>query len=146
MIDNDIRNNSAWNHRYYIFYETKKSLDSDAIQEEVNFCLQKIRLAPNNESAWNYLRGILQEVGLSKNEMVNEYCEEMLNNDTANCHLIQFILDAIEESLRESFKSDETLVRKAVDLTIKLEKEIDPLRKEYWIFIRKSFLEEFSNE
>ena len=146
MLEEDVRNNSAWNHRYYVLLETGKMKEDDFLEKEVDFCLSKIKLAPNNESAWNYLRGILREFGITKNKNVNDYCEEMLKNNTANCHLMNFVIDCLEQTLRESETLDQNLVKKAVDLTIKLETEVDTLRKNYWCFVRKSFIEEFGEQ
>lgn len=56
MLDEDVRNNSAWNHRYFIIH-TLNEFDETVFQTEIEYTVKKIRLATNNESAWNYLRG-----------------------------------------------------------------------------------------
>ncbi|KAJ8473646.1 hypothetical protein ONZ51_g7733 [Trametes cubensis] len=44
LLDADVRNNSAWHHRFFVVFSSG----------------EKIALAPNNPSAWNYLRGVLE--------------------------------------------------------------------------------------
>ncbi|XP_015608387.1 protein farnesyltransferase/geranylgeranyltransferase type-1 subunit alpha-like, partial [Cephus cinctus] len=56
LLQEDVRNNSAWNQRYFVLSNTTK-FESDVIEQEVDFALNKITLVKGNESAWNYLRG-----------------------------------------------------------------------------------------
>ncbi|KAL7753722.1 CAAX geranylgeranyltransferase alpha subunit [Sorochytrium milnesiophthora] len=60
MLMSDVRNNSAWNYRFFYYAQSPSSLvsgDAASVEQEVSFVLDKIRLAPSNESPWEYLRG-----------------------------------------------------------------------------------------
>jgi len=65
LLVDDIRNNSAWNHRFFIVFDTlplhSPKLTSEEfkaiVDREIEFTKQQILKAPNNPSAWNYLRG-----------------------------------------------------------------------------------------
>lgn len=64
MIRRDIRNNSAFNHRWFCIFgralQYKNYLDPslERVREsEIGYALEIVELAPNNASAWNYLRG-----------------------------------------------------------------------------------------
>ena len=72
LLNEDVRNNSAWNHRWFCIFGRKarkpSSSDDDAVRAweedlkkairvEIGFTKAQIALAPNNNSAWNYLRG-----------------------------------------------------------------------------------------
>ena len=57
LLDEDVRNNSAWNQRYFLL---KDSLTDTLFDQEVQFIIDKIHLAPNNESPWNYLKGLVR--------------------------------------------------------------------------------------
>lgn len=57
VIDNDVRNNSAWNHRFFVV--THQLPDAALRRDEALFALAAIGKAPNNESAWSFLRGVL---------------------------------------------------------------------------------------
>lgn len=56
LLNDDVRNNSAWNQRYFVISNTTK-FEQEVIDREVDFALEKIELEKGNESAWNYLRG-----------------------------------------------------------------------------------------
>lgn len=56
LLDDDIRNNSAWNQRYFVFNRTT-GFTPEVIKQEIDFTIDKIKLTTKNESSWNYLRG-----------------------------------------------------------------------------------------
>eukprot|EP00795_Rhopilema_esculentum_P011886 gene11886-2439_t len=56
LLEEDLRNNSAWNQRYYTIVNTTGFTD-DVVKRELDYTLELIKKAPNNESAWNYARG-----------------------------------------------------------------------------------------
>lgn len=56
LLDDDIRNNSAWNQRYFVINNTT-GFTEDVLKREIKYTLDKINKAKENESAWNYLRG-----------------------------------------------------------------------------------------
>jgi len=55
LISQDMRNNSAWNQRFFVI--SNSDPNSDVIHREVDYTLDKINVLAKNESAWNYLRG-----------------------------------------------------------------------------------------
>lgn len=56
LIEEDIRNNSAWNQRYFVVnYAT--NFHHDVVTSEIEYTFKKIKMVPKNESPWNYLRG-----------------------------------------------------------------------------------------
>lgn len=64
MIRRDLRNNSAFNHRWFCLFgramQCKDHLDPslETLRDnEIAYALDIVALAPNNASAWNYLRG-----------------------------------------------------------------------------------------
>lgn len=64
-IEEDIGNNSAWNYRYFLL---KQRMTEPRLPEElkyvvsiiVSYVFEKIQVKPNNEAAWNYLKGWFQ--------------------------------------------------------------------------------------
>lgn len=68
MLEEDVRNNSAWHHRFFVVFQSglhEDEEDRDAVlKRELAFAKEKIALAPNNASAWNYLRGVLDHAGI----------------------------------------------------------------------------------
>lgn len=56
LLQTDIRNNSAWNQRYFVVNNTT-GFKEEVVSREIDYTLNKINIAKENESAWNYLRG-----------------------------------------------------------------------------------------
>lgn len=80
MLEDDVRNNSVWHHRFFVVFASgvrKGDEDRTAVvRRELTFTKDKIALAPNNASAWNYLRGVLEHSGTpfaSLTEFVTPY-------------------------------------------------------------------------
>ena len=71
MLEDDVRNNSVWHHRFFVVFASgvhvkdgEEIEDQDnVVRRELDYTKEKIALAPNNASAWNYLRGVLQHSG-----------------------------------------------------------------------------------
>eukprot|EP00398_MALV-I-01_sp_L67-1_P001055 gene1055-735_t len=62
MIEKDLLNNSAWNHRMLILHKTgiwsfDTEVQNERRQKEIEFVLTSLQAYPGNEAAWNYLRG-----------------------------------------------------------------------------------------
>ena len=58
LLEEDIRNNSAWNQRHFVVVNTT-SYTPEVLAAEVEYAKTAIKKAVHNESPWNYLRGIL---------------------------------------------------------------------------------------
>lgn len=55
LISQDLRNNSAWNQRYFVINNSNPN--ASTINKELKYTFDKIKILSKNESAWNYLRG-----------------------------------------------------------------------------------------
>ncbi|GFS49497.1 hypothetical protein NPIL_411641 [Nephila pilipes] len=135
LLEDDIRNNSAWNQRYFVINSSGKISD-EVLEEEVKYTLESIEKAPNNESPWNYLRGILQDRGLTKLPLVTEFVENLLASGCTSPHLLGFMIDCREEGLL--VKTTPEALMKTVGLCIQLAKHHDVIRREYWKFIGRN--------
>ncbi|KAI5474636.1 protein farnesyltransferase/geranylgeranyltransferase type-1 subunit alpha [Pseudohyphozyma bogoriensis] len=60
LLEEDVRNNSAWNHRYFVAFESGAEKGDGIVERELKYVKTKLALSPNNPSAWSYLRGILK--------------------------------------------------------------------------------------
>lgn len=76
LVDDDVRNNSAWSHRFFLVFsdpeastpgahatEYDAAVPQATVDREVAYAQEKIALAPQNQSPWNYLRGVLVKGG-----------------------------------------------------------------------------------
>jgi protein farnesyltransferase/geranylgeranyltransferase type-1 subunit alpha len=82
LIEEDIRNNSAWNQRWFAIRRGKQDGDPlplEVARSEADFAMDKgVSLDPYNESPWQYLIGLLREQlqkgdSESAREMISEY-------------------------------------------------------------------------
>ncbi|PVV01611.1 hypothetical protein BB560_003966 [Smittium megazygosporum] len=150
-IMNDIRNNSAWNQKYFVLTRgnsSEKITDKGVLSSEISYALEKISIAPNNESSWVYIQGLLRN-----------HCPEMLYND---------FYESIEELKKAApFKSTIELCRfywkyiydryvyfdtnqshpqyeqlhnewfeQAVYACEFLSEKLDPIRKNYYLYLK----------
>ena len=57
LLEEDIRNNSAWNQRFFVNQNLHQKIEGDLLNKELEFTMKAIEKVPGNESAWNYLNG-----------------------------------------------------------------------------------------
>ncbi|KAH9505919.1 hypothetical protein DERF_010685 [Dermatophagoides farinae] len=160
MIDHDIRNNSAWNHRFFVIKYTT-GFSSNVIERECRYTMEKNHLAPNNESSWNYLLGIMKQSDwkIDSFEWIWNECQTLYNDDSNNNnndddgdetvndsktkqrspHLVYFMFRYISmklESLIENDSDGDTTMKSMYSQAEKYCKElaesIDTIRKHYW--------------
>ncbi|KAK9810456.1 hypothetical protein WJX72_010969 [[Myrmecia] bisecta] len=83
LVEEDVRNNSAWNQRFFI---VSSALDrgpwTEVFEREVDYAVEQIARCPHNESAWNYLRGLCslegQQAQLAHNSKLPRICQQVL--------------------------------------------------------------------
>ena len=59
LLEEDLRNNSAWNQRYFVISMTS-GFTNEVIEREVAFTQRYINKVVDNESPWSYLRGCVE--------------------------------------------------------------------------------------
>jgi protein farnesyltransferase/geranylgeranyltransferase type-1 subunit alpha len=148
MIDDDVRNNSAWSHRFFLVFsnpahatpgtaatDADPKVPADVVDREVAYAQEKIRLAPQNQSGWNYLRGTLVKGGrklASVEEFASEFVTGLGEGDDAEDVLSTHALDLLAEIYAE--KGD----KEKADLGLqRLGQKWDRIRVGYWEWRRK---------
>uniref|UniRef100_A0A673WMT4 Protein farnesyltransferase/geranylgeranyltransferase type-1 subunit alpha n=1 Tax=Salmo trutta TaxID=8032 RepID=A0A673WMT4_SALTR len=136
LLEEDVRNNSAWNQRHYIISHTTGYSDPAILNREVQYSLKQIKKAPHNESVWNYLKGILQDLGLSSHPGL---LEQILELKETHCspYLLGFLVDIYEDFLENTLEHQEEVLSKALELCELLAHE-DTIRREYWSYVGRS--------
>jgi len=138
LLTEDIRNNSAWNHRYFVISSTS-GYTPEVLDREVKLTLELIRKAPNNESAWNYLSGILEVGGVDSYVGVWDFCRQLYDDDKCkSSYLLAFMVSCLIERIEKRETNKSEIVFEAENLLSELE-SIDPIRKQYWLYLRKNF-------
>lgn len=103
MIIDDVYNNSAWSHRYFLLFGHHELdyaqshdpplilkqvneerllhkdglVDAKLVAAEIEYTKSEIRKAPQNGSTWNYLSGVLKHGDVAE-ATLREFCEEFL--------------------------------------------------------------------
>ncbi|TFK21348.1 protein prenylyltransferase [Coprinopsis marcescibilis] len=155
ILAKDVRNNSAWHHRYFVVWASGvRDGDQDrerVLRRELTFVKQSISLAPNNASAWNYLRGVLQSQKIPFETLaafVKPYSElfdpsvtDIIDVDNPRpsstaqlpcAAAIEFLADVYEEQSKEEGERGAEGRLKAIELWKSLANEHDTIRKNYW--------------
>ncbi|KAF2769328.1 protein prenylyltransferase [Teratosphaeria nubilosa] len=141
MLEKDVRNNSVWNHRWYVVNGREGEaeggvsgvVDPKIRERETEVALKAIARAPQNQSPWNYLRGIARKSGMSLKHL-KKFAELYADLERPDSVKSSFALDLLAEILAEEKEEEKAGV--ALDL---LARKYDPVRKNYWEY-RKGLL------
>ncbi|KAM9310857.1 protein farnesyltransferase/geranylgeranyltransferase type-1 subunit alpha [Pholidichthys leucotaenia] len=148
LLEEDVRNNSAWNQRHFVISHTTGFSDPGVIEREIVYCLNQIKKAPHNESAWNYLKGMLQDRGLSSQLRLLERVLE-LRETHCSPYLLAFLFDCYEDALENGNQKEEEeqkeALKKALEICELLAQEKDTIRKEYWQFLGRSLQSKYGS-
>jgi len=137
LITEDIRNNSAWNQRFFVLKHF--GFTNEILERELQYTTTRIKRVPNNESAWNYLRGLLSQCEgvVDQSANVNDFCEELYESGGRFVFLLAFLIDLNEcrylKSQDESEKAK--LFNKIEHMCTILANEHDIIRKNYWQYM-----------
>ena len=136
FIREDVRNNSAWSHRYFLCFgadellrgkaEAAQVVDEDLVDREVDYSKAKIRLAPQNPSPWNYLKGVLRRGGRSvttEQAFAAEFVPDVNGEHVRSSHAVDWLADCFAEQGQPD---------KARECLQALARKWDPIRKNYW--------------
>ncbi|KAF5871660.1 putative protein farnesyltransferase geranylgeranyltransferase type i alpha subunit protein [Botrytis fragariae] len=152
LIRRDVRNNSAWSYRFFLVFSDPKystkglkanefdgKIPKEIVDREIEYAKSATYEAPQNQSSWNYLRGVLRKGGVNI-ESLEEFAGDFVKlgnadgkgEDIRSSHALDFLADIWGEK-GEWEKAD-----KALEL---LGDKYDKIRKNYWDWRRGSFKE-----
>lgn len=137
LLEKDVRNNSAWNHRWFVVFgrpdaPKDKDKDKEILERELRYTEDKIRLAPQNQSPWSYLRGLLKQVDLPLSTvkgLANEFADLDKPDRVRSSHALDMVADIAKEEKRKDDAAN------AFDL---LANKYDPIRSRYWMWKKES--------
>ena len=141
FIELDVRNNSAWSHRFFLVFsdpahstpgahssEPDPAVPASIIDREVAYAQEKIRLAPQNQSPWFYLKASLVK-GRRRLETVEGFAAQFVKNIGADDEDVQstHAMDLLAEVYAEQGKKE-----KAELYLTRLGEKWDQIRAGYW--------------
>lgn len=159
LINSDLRNNSAWTHRFFVLVhsaETSKKDESnttagdnggnggstpnlqaffpkDLVEREIAFAAKYIRKAPaSNQSAWMFLAGLVErsEHGMFADfPAVKSLCLEIEAACPKSAYCAAMLVDIFDEEGEEQARTERIT---------RLIAELDPVRKNYWEYVLKT--------
>lgn len=141
LIEDDVRNNSAWSHRFFLVFQNPDAstpgcgpvehdprVPAAVIARELGYARDKVALAPQNQSPWNYLRAVLAKAGrrLESEEALAAGLVSGLGTDdesVKSSHALDYLTDVYAE------QGDEDKARLCLQ---RLWEKWDPIREGYW--------------
>jgi len=152
LLEEGIRNNSAWNQRHFVITQTS-GWTPEVCTREVDYSLKKIDLVKGNESAWNYLRGVLtdcmsSDTATSLREKVFHKCKELKELEGGdNKEVLGFIVELLKLKLEDAGDNDKgELIEELCALCKDLEERVDTVRRKYWKFIRDKTIAKYGGD
>lgn len=147
LLSADIRNNSAWNQRFFIVSNTT-SFTEAVIESELAYTIEKIKFVKTNESAWNYLRGVLafDERGLCGNPVLTAFCEDLYASGNRSPFLLAMIIDICVEAVGRGGGDILYTSMRGTDLCKEMAEKFDKIRAKYWQYISNKFVSKEKKE
>ena len=144
-MQDDIRNNSAWNQRYFVIAHTTGFKD-EIVERELDYVEQRIVAYPDNESAWNYLRGIARFRSIHmQDQRIWKFCHDLYVNQFERCEfnrqqwrfLLAYMIELLRDDDREEKQEENQVMINKLCQNLAL--QIDPIRKKYWEYIQEQY-------
>lgn len=144
LLQEDVRNNSAWNQRYFTITQTS-GFTSEVLEREVEYTKKAIEKVVNNESPWSYLRGILQhyDKNISSYGDLDSWCEGKYKDGQRCPYLLAFMIDLAEDKMEQEDADKDKILKTALELCEFLATEKDSIRREYWRYISRHLSQRF---
>ncbi|KAL4774367.1 CaaX farnesyltransferase alpha subunit [Aspergillus nidulans var. acristatus] len=156
LLNSDVRNNSAWNHRYMLRFGPRSNepdagmvntdgppaekgrlavVDEDLVDEELRYAQDQILRAPENRSPWSYARGVLRAASRALSEWT-EFAKKFVvdkRDDQGQIVDVSVKSSHAVEWLADVYADAEENGRaEAVRMLNLLKDKYDPIRKNYW--------------
>jgi protein farnesyltransferase/geranylgeranyltransferase type-1 subunit alpha len=149
LIGEDVRNNSAWSHRFFLVFcdpaistpgiastARDEKVPRDVIDREIEFAKAKIWKAPQNLSPWNYIKGVLRKGGVEYKDLeafaadfVKVGADGQGIDVVKSSHALEFLVDIWARDGKAE------LARTGLGL---LATKYDPVRSGYWAWRGKA--------
>mmetsp|Transcript_1018 Transcript_1018/g.2380 ORF Transcript_1018/g.2380 Transcript_1018/m.2380 type:complete len:307 (+) Transcript_1018:89-1009(+) len=127
LLVSDVRNNSAWNQRFFIV-QNSTDMGQGVRAREIEWALDKAQLAATNESVWAFIRGMLLSDSPAAFPPLQAAVDMYAVRDPPVASALE--LKALSLSLQGGAEAVSE-ARKAYE---RLALHLDPIRKKYWLW------------
>ena len=136
LLAEDVRNNSAWNHRFFVLRGDMAAHR----EEEVSFCLASILCAPSNPSPWSYMRGLFgrQVAVMAAHPQILPFCISLVEGKSPCVPALSLLLDCVGGGAHLSAEEmdkvglSEGAGQSVAEQLCSFLVLLDPIRKQYW--------------
>lgn len=125
LLMQDVRNNSAWNMRYFVLTHAPHLT---TIEREMEVAFTWIAKSPNNQSPWNYIKGLLVKTNFAMAGPVESSCVEALTKYPVCPNPRMLLIDILEN------KNTAESLTAAQSHCDELASKLDSVHKKYWLF------------
>ena len=127
LLEADIRNNSAWNQRWFVVKNTDTLTPAVRVRE-IQFALTHSITAPHNPSPWNYIKGLLSGQTIDESfAPIIDTCVSLSSAASPSSGCLSTLVDIYKMQGTEESKNA------ARGLCHRLATEIDTIRERYWL-------------
>lgn len=160
LVNSDVRNNSAWNHRWVLKFGPRGNVDSgmptavdesgnrgrlevvdeDLVDSELEYAKSKIVLAPENRSPWSYARAVFRVSGRPMAELktfASRFVKEEIGDGGTSKEIevksslaVEWLADVYAEEADAGTGQERKA--DAVKMLNLLKEKYDPIRRNYW--------------
>lgn len=123
----DVRNNSAWTHRFFLFRHRGN------VEDEIAYAKQAIELSPQNPLSWSYLEALYKAANKPLSEL-ETFCQAFAGDGASQPVTSLFALEMMARIHRN------TDAARADAIYQLLATKYDPIRKNYWEYLRSSLV------
>lgn len=127
LLNQDYRNNSAWNQRHYVFVHAPHLT---TLEKEINTALSWIAKSPNNQSPWNYIKGLFAKKSFDDLPEVEQRCRDAIVKYPVCPNPHSLLIDILER------RNTRDALTQAQEHCSKLADSLDSVHKKYWLFRR----------
>jgi len=134
----DIRNNSAWSHRFWVVGETD-GWNQKVMLREINYAFEHIQICLGNDSAWNYLLGIVVLPGFDQWSNCKLFAEGAIKLAQKGSKSLQELAKPksfLVELLKRYPDTTGVYKKLAAALCDDLALVTDRIRKAYWLWVK----------
>ena len=146
LLESDVRNNSAWNQRWFVLVKGKEGAGSDStlisddvVRKELQYCFSKFDIVKNNQAGWAYLEGLMDSRQYSNFPEIERYIRENVLPSSGNENskeksfcppALSVLVDILEQKRTDDAKVECNILLDRLSKT-------DVIRCKYWEYRRR---------